>query len=92
VVVVVAVAVVLLTTSTTEDLMLLTQHSLVVIEISVDKLTCLVVTLHLTLVLVVVVAHTTTQTTMVELAVQALWSSVTKSELYLNDKLLYGGL
>jgi hypothetical protein len=64
----------------------------VVLEVSILKQTYLEVLLHLTLVLVVVVAPTTAQITLVELVVLELWSSDTKSELWLNDKLLHGGL
>jgi hypothetical protein len=80
------------TTSTTVDLTVLTQLRQVMAEVLTAKLTYLVVMLHRTLVLVVVVVLTTAQITMVELVVLELWSSDTKSEPCLNDKLLHGGL
>jgi hypothetical protein len=79
------------TTLITEDLMGLILLSKVLVEVSAARQIFLVVTQPLILVLVVVVVLTTAQITMVALVVLALWSSDTKSELCLNDKLLYGG-
>ena len=89
---VVVVAVELTITLVTLDLTELTQQVEVAVEALTAKQTYLVEQVPQILALVEAVVLTTAQITMVVLVVQELWSSDTKSELCLNDKLLHGGL